>query len=343
LRPATTNEVLDLLDASYHAAALGAAMELGLFWLLEEKPRDASEIAISLGIPGRRCHYWLQLLAASGLLEEGPEGYAPSPTARTAILETYSRESWAHLAAESRERLPGIQNLAHDLRVPGSVWQRMRQQAPDYLQDIAEDKKRALSFTRMLYELHQPLARELAATTRMDGVDRLLDLGGGSGVISIAMLRRHPALAAVVVDLPSVCEAGRKIADEQGLSDRIEYHPADFLRDDLPGGFGMVIECDVNVYSTGLFRKVKDALLPGGRFVIIDQFAPAEGVAHPTRRHWAFEGSLIRPDYRPPTAAATRILLKSTGFRIETDELLPAIGGPGSRFNSEMTRIEARV
>ena len=38
LKARTTDDVFDLMDAYVTAAALGAAMELGLFWLLDEGP-----------------------------------------------------------------------------------------------------------------------------------------------------------------------------------------------------------------------------------------------------------------------------------------------------------------
>lgn len=37
---------------------------------------------------------------------------------------------------------------------------------------------------------------------------RLMDLSGGSGVVSQALLQRHPELTAAVVDIANVC-AGR--------------------------------------------------------------------------------------------------------------------------------------
>ena len=39
-----------------------------------------------------------------------------------------------------------------------------------------------------------PLAEELAGCLDMRGVERILDLGGGSGVISLALLEKHPDL-----------------------------------------------------------------------------------------------------------------------------------------------------
>ena len=223
LKPATTDEVLDLMDASFTSAALGAAMELGLFWLLEKQPRDATDVAEALGIPPRRCKYWLQLLARTGLIEEAPEGYASSGTARAAILNAYDRDSWALLAGEARGRLPGLRDLSRHIREPDSAWATLGQTPPMYLAAMAEDAEAARRFTRMLRELHGPLADQLAASLDLSGVDRLMDLGGGSGVISVALARRYPRLIAVVVDIANVLAAARELAVEESLENRIRF------------------------------------------------------------------------------------------------------------------------
>ena len=194
----------------------------------------------------------------------------------------------------------------------------------------------------MIYELHQPLAAELAGYLDLTGAQRLLDLGGGSGVLSMALARRYPDMTFTVVDIPNVCTAGHEIAVENNLEDRIAYHPADFLTDELPTGFDVALECDVNVYSEALFRKVRDSLDPGGRFLVLDQFAPAEDVAPPTRLHWAFAGSLIRPEFDFPTAARVRDQLEQAGFELLPDQPFPSAPGPCKRMTEGMSVVEAR-
>ena len=122
------------------------------------------------------------------------------------------------------------------------------------------------------------------------------------------------------------------------LEDRITFHPADFLRDDLPSGFDVVLECDVNVYSEELCRRVWDSLNPGGRFVIVDQFAPAVWVS---RLYWAFEGSLINPDSVFPTVAQIQGLLEKAGFRQSSENPLPPVPGPFQRITQGSVVIEA--
>jgi SAM-dependent methyltransferase len=343
IRPSSADEVLDLMDASFHSAALGAALELGLFWLLDAQPLEAEQVAQELTIPLKRCHYWLQLLAQIGLIEEGPGGYQVSPTARASILEAYSRETWELLAQEARDRLPGLRDLSTSLREPDSAWETLRLTPRMYLAEMEQDPEVARRFTRMLYEIHLPLAEELAELLDLSGVEKLMDLGGGSGVVSLALLRRYPELNATVVDLTNVCWSGREIAAESSLAERITYHPANFLQDPLPTGFDLALECDVNVYSEPLFRKVRRSLRRGGRFVIVDEFAPTEEVAPPSRLHWAFEGSMIDPQFSFPTSATVMAFLENAGFQILSEHSLPPLSSAAARFDRDLTVIDART
>jgi predicted O-methyltransferase YrrM len=324
----TTGDVFNFLSAYVASAALGTAIELGLFWLLAEQPLDASGVAQALNIPIKRCQYWLQLLQGMGLIEQDLAGYAPSAVARTAILDAYSQESWAFLAQDQRERFPSVCDLTLHIREPGPIRTAQGLTTVNYVTKIVNDPQRARHFTRMLYELHQPLANRLTELLDMTGVHRFLDLGGGSGVVSLALLRRHPHLTSTVVDIENVCIEGRKIAQENSLSDRITYHAADFVQDELPGGYDMVLKCDVGVYGGALFRKLWAALNQGGRLVIVDHFAPAENVVSPARLYWTFQDSLADPDINVMTVAKLQMQLTQAGFSLLSEGTVL----PGGRF-----------
>jgi len=323
IKPKTTEEVFELLDASFTSAALGTAMELGLFWFLDKKPLNVKGISKELEIPVNRCRYWLQLLIKTGLIEKIPGGYAPTSKARTTILDAYGQETWAFLAREGRERFPAINDLPVNIRKPGSAWEAQGLTPPNYFTRLVESPERARSFTRMLYEIHLPMADEIAKILNMKKVTRLMDLGGGSGVVSIALLRKYSNITSVVIDIENVCKAGREIAKENSLQDRINYYEADFIHDDIPSGFDMILVCDVNVYSLEIFNKIKKALNSDGRLVIIDQFAPADNVAPRSRVHWAFQSSMINPDSAFPTADKVKTMLEGLGFKIFSENPLP--------------------
>lgn len=342
MNPSTTDDVLDLLDATFTSSALGAALEKRLFWLLDRRPMDASGVALELGIPGARCRYWLRLLEEAGLLATTRGLYAPTPAARAAILDAFQAETWALLAEEARGRAPSLRDLPDHIATPGPVLPALERRRPSFYELMERDRALAGRFTRMLFDLHRELAAALAEALDLRGSRRLMDLGGGSGVIAMALLRRHQNLAAVVVDMAAVCEAGRELAKGSEVAERLSYHPADFLRGELPGGFDVVLECDVDVYDEALLPKVRAALDPGGRFVVVDQLAKSPGEAPPSRAHWAFHRSLAEPDFAYPSAGEVTERVERAGFRLVSERRLPPVGGRADRFTKGMLILEFR-
>jgi SAM-dependent methyltransferase len=317
MKPKTVEEIFELLDGYILSAAVGAAMELGLFWLLAEKSRSAPEVAESLKIPLNRCQHWLRILCKLGLLEESDKGYVPSNTARKTILDVYSQDVWAYLAGQDRFKFPTVRDLAENICKPESPWELQNLTPPDYYERVMEDPVEAERFTRALYEIHIPYAEQLANMLDTQDVKRLMDLGGGSGVVSIALLRKQPEMTSVVVDVEHVCRAGRVIAAENALEERITYLAADYLQDDLPSGFDLVTFCDAGPYREDLFRKIHGVLNPDGRLVIVEQFAPEKTNAAPSRLLWSFLSSLESPSQsiRFMTTDLLQARLEQAGFR----------------------------
>ena len=314
------DDVYLLMNAATLSAALDAAIETGLLWRLAAKPMSAREVADALNIPGKRCHYWLQVLDELGILQGNADGYAPSPLACEAILDVHSQESWQHLALDERERSGGVHNLPLLIGEPGSIWAAQGLAEPgNYVEKMRASPARAREFTRMLFEVHQDMANQIAEQLDMTGIERMMDLGGGSGVVSMALLGRYPALASTVVDIENVCIAGREIAEEEGLSDRLTYHPAEFGDGEFPAGYDLVLQCDVGVFGVALFQKLWQALKPGGWLILVEHFSPAENSAPPTRVEWTFLDSLHDPNFSFPTLDQVGAQLVQAGFDVSPD------------------------
>jgi predicted O-methyltransferase YrrM len=103
----------------------------------------------------------------------------------------------------------------------------------------------------------------------LDGVQRVLDLGGGSGAYSIAFAQAQPGLKAEVLDLPEVVGLTREYAQAAGLADRVTAHAGDFEQDDYGDDYDLVwisqichmMGPDENL---SMLHKAYAALAPGG-------------------------------------------------------------------------------
>lgn len=317
----TTDDVLNLLGASTSSIALGAALETRLLEMLAEGPMTGDEVIQAMSIPGKRGYYWLQLLTEIGILEKVSQGYAPSPIMRTVISDNIRLDRWKHVAFDERERLAGLRNLALHVGEPGSLWKAQGLTDPqnDYGKMI-EDPERARVFTRLLYNFYRGSKDEFADLIDMTGVKRMMDVGGGSGIASILLAHKYPDLTSVVVELENVCTEGRRIVEENHLSDRITFHGANFLTDELPRGFDLVLHYDIGVFGEELFHKLHESLKPGGRIVIVFHFPSSENSAPAPYLKWAFLDSLKDPDFGFPTVPQLQAQLVQAGFRILPEE-----------------------
>ena len=334
---ASPDEVLYLLDQPLEGAAVGAALELGLFWLLDSEALDSPAVGRALAIPEARCAAWLRFLESIGVVEQSGSLWHLSALARDCLIGSYSAATWQLLAEEARERLELASDLPRALRAPPDA----TPATAGYVGRMAVDSDRARRFTRMLLEIHRGLASEVAGTLDLSGVRRLMDLGGGSGVVAMSLARRWPDLRVTVVDIANVCAAGREIVTEAGLADRVDFHAADFMQDGLPSGFGAVLECDVAVYSEPLFCRVRDALKPGGRFIVLDDFEPEGGTSDRARLGWSVVRTLTDANWSPKTVASTRAMLVRAGLVDVTESILAERPGVGGR-TSRTTILECR-
>ncbi|MFX0052554.1 MAG: SAM-dependent methyltransferase [Candidatus Hermodarchaeota archaeon] len=265
----TSDDIRTFLNLYISSVALGTALELGLFWELAVEPLEVSELSQLYNIPSHRIHSLCELLVELNLLERNNVTYIPSSLAHETILTKYSKEVWAFLAQEAQKRFPAMNNLSSFIHHPQSIWKAQGLKRSNWLVRIKTNPEYADRFTKVLYELHRSFAEELAQTLDMTGVKRIMDIGGGSGVVSLELLKQYPGLTAVVIDLENVCKSGRQIAKRIGIADRISYQVCDYIKDKLPDGFDMVIQCDAGEFDTSFFKKIRKTLNSGGRFVII--------------------------------------------------------------------------
>jgi predicted O-methyltransferase YrrM len=109
----------------------------------------------------------------------------------------------------------------------------------------------------------------------------LLDVGGGSGTYTLAMLRAKPEMRGTLFDLPPVIEMARERVQSAGMLDRVELVAGDFYKDELPPGHDLALLSAIIHQSSyeqneALYGKVYRALDAGGRIVIRDHVMSAD-------------------------------------------------------------------
>lgn len=261
---------------------VAAVAHFGLFDRLAPGPLSFAELQGILGLADRPLNVLLTALRAMGALERLPDGRLDlTASAREQLVRTspYYMGDYFSLAADSPGVLEGVRLLrgnrpkGSDDADGGGVGFIYR----DGIRSAMDSAAMARHFTLALSGRARNVAPVLAAQLPLKGATLLADVGGGTGLYSIAFLRANPDLRAVVLDRPEVLRVAEEFRSGSGVADRLELRSGDLFTDPVPAGTDVVLlsnilhDWDV-AECRAIVRRCAEALPTGGRLVIHDVF-----------------------------------------------------------------------
>lgn len=111
-----------------------------------------------------------------------------------------------------------------------------------------------------------------------DGVRRVVDVGGGTGSLLAELLRRHPEVTGILVDLPGTVKRAGATFARVGVTDRVTTVGQSFF-DPLPAGADVyVLKSVLNDWpereTVAILRRGAEAVGAGGRIVVLGGVSP---------------------------------------------------------------------
>lgn len=261
----TASKVLEMARSYQAACVLAAAADLEVFNALAGKSMTAEQVAARIDADVRATIMLLHALTALELLAKQGDTY--SLPAEIADVLT---DQGGHCV------LPMVLHQANCLRrwvqLPHLVKSgRPAERRPSIRGEAAD----TASFIGAMHTISGPVADTVVAKLGPVSFTHLLDVGGASGTWTMALLRRVPAARATIFDLPDVIPMARQRLNDAGFGGRVDLAAGDFYVDPLPGGVDFVwlsaiIHQNSRDQNRTLFKKIHDALVPGGVLAIRD-------------------------------------------------------------------------
>ena len=260
------------------ARALVTACELGLFDALSEEPLTLEILAERLDCHPQGLQLLLRLLVSAGYLRQHRGLYSNTRMAQR-WLTSSSPVNIAPYVIHS----PDI--VAIWDRLPRVVRENKQAMRMPYEEDASEPAIQAL-FARHyagLASLALALGGEAVSRVRLPGgATHLLDVGGSHAAYSVLFCRKYPHLQATVLDIQPGIEAGKRIALQTGLENRISFVCGDIVRDNFTSLLSAYPTYDVALYfhmahllppevNAAVLTEVAKILKPGGMLIFVDQ------------------------------------------------------------------------
>ncbi|MFH1018111.1 MAG: methyltransferase [Pseudomonadota bacterium] len=131
------------------------------------------------------------------------------------------------------------------------------------------------SFIGLMHQLGMLRAPQLARALPLQGVRSVLDLGGGSGVYSIAIAKRKPDVRITLLDRPQVIPLTRRYVASAGVRENFTFLEGDLTQDRFGSGFDLALISSIchqfsPAENQAFLKKAARALNKGGRLAIHD-------------------------------------------------------------------------
>jgi hypothetical protein len=260
--------LLRLRDGVYQDdLVIAAIVELDLFTRLADKRLTAAEIASELGLAERPTGVMCEVLEANGLLERDGDSLALSALARTYLIERAPGDLRAYFAS-LRER-PAVGELVEVLRSGRPAPWASAAAGEDWAERL-DDPAFAERITAAMDARGRVLGPALAAVLADLPVGRVLDVAGGSGVYSCALVDANRHLGVTVLERAPVDRAARALLASRGY-EAVEVIEGDMF-EALPSDHDLHLYAHVlhdwDLPAVARLMRASYSALPAGGWVV---------------------------------------------------------------------------
>jgi O-methyltransferase domain/Dimerisation domain len=301
-----------VMDGYLATQLLYVAARLGIGDVLTDGPRTAAQIARAVGVEALPLGRVLRGLAAEGVLDEldgGRFALAPAGEALPALR--------GQIIARGEVYYRAAAGLLDALQVGGTPFERVYGER--FFDHLARDADAEAAFNASMAARADREARDVVAAYDFGRLRRLVDVGGGSGVLLSAILRATPALRGVLMDRPAAIAAARERLASDGLSERAECVAGDFFAAVPPGADGYLLSRVIHDWddrdAVRILRRCRAAMPGTARLLLVEAVLPERARDAPEAIRMDLH-MMVLLGARERTEAEYRRLLAAAGLHL---------------------------
>jgi SAM-dependent methyltransferase len=293
---------IDIMAGSIQTKLLCSAIELKIFDLLSS-PISAIRVSEQLNTNKRNTEIILDALTALNLIKKSKGLYYNTKKTDISLVSSSDRYLGEWYLYEVQHYSKPVENML-DLIKNGP-------------QEIIEEENFSSETMCELFTIShlrsgllggsQQIAELVSELPEFNSFRTMLDLGGGPGINSIAILSKNLNLKGTVFDRNSIVKIAQNIINDYGMTERLAVMGGDYLNDPIGSGYDLILISDTLYYEQDrierVIKKAYDVLNPNGVLFTI------HGVLESDRTKPADLVILMLPD-----ALASRGLIPTQDF-----------------------------
>lgn len=304
----------EMIHNFWLASAIGVAAELGIADLLKNGPKSIHELALMTGTHEESLYRIMRVLASQQIFREiKDKHFRLTPLARSLLedqvkylIAVHLTKKQFHLFGELLTCVKTGKNASEPLA--GSL----------LFEHIGKDERRNEWYNKAMTNATMMQASAILSAYSFKRFRKVIDIGGGQGLLLAAILRQSENSRGVVFDLPQSTSQTRSILEKYSVEDRTEIIEGNFFEKIPEGGDLYILKSVLHSWDDESSRKilsnVYEAMTLESRLLIIESVLD-EG-NEPSFGKMTDILMMVAMGGKERTKSEYEALLHRTGFRI---------------------------
>jgi len=268
-----------IMLGSLATQAVYVAATLGIADLLAGGPKSVEELAQARNVDAPSLYRVLRALASLGVfVEQENRIFALTPTAEPLRSDVPNslRDVAMFWGADWHWQVWA--KSLYSVRTGKSAWSQVH--GEEVFQYFENNPEAGRIFNRAMSSFSGLATEAVLNAYDFNGIETLVDIGGGEGRMLTGILEAYPKLRGVLFDLPYVIDDAREQIAETRVSNRVEFAAGDFFAS-VPGGADAYILKNIihdwdDEHALTILKNVRRAMKRGGRVLLVEAII-AEG------------------------------------------------------------------
>ena len=264
--------MMQLLGGSHIAGAISCLAQLGVSDLVETGPKSAEELARQLGVHAPSLYRLMRATACVGVLMEQPDGKF-SETPLSAVLRSNGKPSLRAFAMMNGRDWHGLgwSRLDYSVRTGKPALD------PVYGMPLFEyfgkHPGESKIFNDAMTALSMMDSPAVVEAYSFDGIQSIVDVGGGHGLLLATILQRNPRMRGVLYDVAHVVE-GANDGPLKPVMDRCTFVSGDMFTSVPSGADAYIMKHIIHDWPDDQCLKILKAcrknVNAGGKLIVVD-------------------------------------------------------------------------
>ncbi len=310
-------QLIQMASAYWVSKLIYAAARLGLADQLAAGPKSAAELAGPTRTHAPALHRLMRTLASLGILSEhDAQRFALTPLGEALKSGAPGSARATVLSFCSPTFVGAFEQIMYSLQTGKTGFEKVNGKPIfDY---FAQHPDEASLFSETMVGFHGAEPAAVAAAYDFSGCGKVVDVGGATGNMLAAILKRYPNPRGVLFDMAHVVADAPALLKERGVEQRVSIESGSFFETVPAGGDAYVLSHIIHDWSEEqcltILGHCRKAMKPNGRLLIVEMVLPTGDTPHPGKILDMV--MLVIPGGQERTESEYSTLLGKAGFKL---------------------------